>query len=287
LTEENLFVSSTLGEIIEGGIPVNIIVLVKQVPDTENVKLDPETGIMIREGIDVVMNPFDSHGLELALRIKESRGGKVTVISMGPPNTEEVLREALALGADEAILLTDRIFAGSDTWATSFVLSEAIKRLSLDFDLIVCGEKATDGETGQVGPEVGALLDLPVITYVSNVIDVSDGEMVLERSVEDGVERWKVKLPALISVMRSVAEPRLPTLAGKKKALKMEIKVLNGKDLGFDPKKVGLPGSPTRVVSVFNTKVSRECVLYEGKELEEGLKKIIEILKPFVEGDGR
>ena len=264
---------------------MNIIVLVKQVPDTENVKLDPETGTMIREGIDVVMNPFDLHGLEIALRIKEDKGGKVTVISMGPPNTEEVLREALALGADEAILLTDKIFAGSDTWATSFVLSETIKRLSLDFDLIICGEKATDGETGQVGPEVGVLLELPVVTYVSKIIDIGKEEIILERSVEDGIEKWKVKTPALISVMRSVAEPRLPTLAGKKRALKMDIKVFNGKDLGFDPKEVGFLGSPTKVVSVFNTKVSRECVLYEGKELEKGLEKVVELLKPFVEGD--
>ncbi len=261
---------------------MKMIVLVKQVPDTDNVKLDPETGTMIREGLDAVMNLFDMYGLEIALRLKEEYGGTVEVVSMGPPNTEDVLREALALGADRAYLLTDREFAGADTLATSVVLAKAISDLLSPFDLIISGEKATDGETGQVGPEVGVMLGIPVVTYVSRISGFEKNHLVVEREVEDGVETWKVKLPALLSVTRSIAEPRLPTLKGMKEAFKQEIPRYGADDLRLQPQEIGLRGSPTRVVRVFNVKVSREGEIFEGENLNVGLEKVVSILRRFV-----
>ena len=259
---------------------MNVVVLIKQVPDTDRVRIDPEKGTMVREGFEPVMNTFDLHALELALRIRENVGGSVTVVSMGPPNTEEVLREAISLGADEAILLTDRLFAGADTLATSVTLTKALEMI--DYDLIIAGERATDGETGQVGSEVGALLDLPVVTYVSKMVSIEKDHITVERTVEEGTETWEVPLPALITVSRSVAEPRLPTLSGKKRALKKEIKTLGASDLGLNPSEIGLRGSPTRVVKVFNVKVTRRAEIYEGESISEGIEKIVEILRGYV-----
>ncbi len=258
---------------------LKIIVLIKQVPDTDKVKIDPESGTMIREGFEAVMNTFDLHALELALRIKETVGGSVRVISMGPPNTKDILREALALGADSATLVSDRIFAGADTLATSLVLKKVIEKY--EFDLILAGEKATDGETGQVGPEVGAMMDLPVVTYVSKLLDVREDKLIVERSVEDGTEEWEVDLPALLTVSRSVSEPRFPTLSGKKRAMKMDIEVLGFSDLGLRKDQVGLIGSPTRVVKVFNVPVTRETEMYEGKSVSDGIDRVVELLRRF------
>ncbi len=258
------------------------VVLVKQVPDTDNVKLDPDTGTMVREGLDVVVNLFDLYGLEVALKLKEDLGGEVIALSMGPPNTEYVLRESLALGADEAYLLTDRAFAGADTLATSVVLASAIENLIGEFDLVIAGEKATDGETGQVGPEVAVILGIPAITYVSRIVECDGRHIVVERDVEDGVETWKVELPALLSVTRSVSEPRLPTLKGMKSALKKEIPRYGLEDLNLDPESVGLRGSPTRVVKVFNVKVARNGEIFEGERLEDGIERVVSILRRFV-----
>jgi len=260
---------------------MRILVLIKQVPDTDRVKIDPSTGTMIREGLDVVINPLDLHALELAIQLKESHRAYITVLSMGPMSTEIVLRDALALGADRAILLSDPSFAGSDTWATSYTLCRAIEKLKIEYDLVICGEKATDGETGQVGVELGVLLNIPVLTYVSKFLS-SDGEcIVVQRATEDAYETWKVKLPALIAVLRSVSEPRLPTLSGKKGALSKRIEIYTAKDLEIPSDQTGLKGSPTRVVKVYNTKLSRNCKVYAGKELNEGIKKVVEILKDY------
>ncbi len=261
---------------------MKILVLAKQVPDTDNVKIDQKTGTMIREGLDAVMNPLDMHALEVALRIKETFGAHITVLSMGPTKTEEMLRDSLALGADRAILLTDVAFAGSDTWATSYTLSEAVRRLKIEYDLVLCGEKATDGETGQVGIEFGVLLNLPVVTYISQVLEVSKSFVVVERTTEDAYEKWKVQLPAVLSVLKSVAEPRLATLTGKKLASNKNVEIYNAESLGFKPDEVGLKGSPTKVVKVYNTKLTRNCELFVGKETIVGVKKIVKLLKPFV-----
>ncbi|ACR80678.1 MULTISPECIES: electron transfer flavoprotein subunit beta/FixA family protein [Kosmotoga] len=261
---------------------MNIAVLIKQVPDTDEVKLDPETGTMIREGLENIINPLDLHALEAALRIKETNGAKVTVVTMGPPVAEEALREAIAMGADTAVLVSDRRFAGADTYATARTLVATLWKLG-NFDLILAGEKSIDGETGQVGPEVGALMGIPVLSYVSDICDVSESGIVAEREVEEGKEKWKVSFPCLLTVTKDVNEPRLPTLSGKKKAKKAKIEVLNCDMTGIDPAMVGLKGSPTRVVKISTPKISRTVEMYEGKNLNKGIDKVIELLKPFLE----
>ncbi len=264
---------------------MNVLVLVKQVPDTEKVKIDPDTGTLIREGLDITMNPLDAHALELAVSLKEKHGGSVTVLSMGPMNTVDVLRSAIALGADRAILLSDAALAGSDTWATSLALARTIQKLSIQYDLLVCGEKSTDGETGQVGIELATLLNLPVISYVSELIEITEGFVLVRRSVEDAYEIWKAPLPVCLCVLKSVAEPRLPTLSGKKKAMDARIEIYNAKDIGIDPEEVGLKGSPTRVVKVFNTKVSRNCTIYMDKDVPEGINRLVELIRRTLAGE--
>lgn len=264
---------------------MDFLVLVKQVPDTEKVKIDPTTGTMIREGLDITMNPLDAHALELAISLKERIGGAVTVLSMGPMSTIDVLRDAIALGADRAILLSDSALAGSDTWATSLALARAIRNLRIDFDLLLCGEKSTDGETGQVGVELATLLNLPVLTYVSEIVEVSTNSLTVKRSVEDAYEIWRVPLPSCLCVLKSVAEPRLPTLNGKKRAMTSKIEIYGINDVGLKPEEVGLRGSPTRVVRVFNTKVSRSCTVYSDKEITKGIEHVLKLIKSVVVGD--
>ena len=168
---------------------MKIVVCMKQVPDTANVRIDRETNTLIREGVDSVINPFDTYAIEEAVLLKEAHGGEVAVISMGPPKVEEALRECISLGADDAILITDRAFAGSDTWATSYTLATAIKKIG-DFDLILCGKQAIDGDTAQVGPGIAAHLDIPQITFVRKIRSVDQGQkkIVVERMTEDGYE---------------------------------------------------------------------------------------------------
>jgi len=264
---------------------VNFLVLVKQVPDTEKVKIDPNTGTLIREGLDITMNPLDAHALELAVSLKEKFGGRVTVLSMGPMNTVDVLRNAIALGADRAILLSDAALAGSDTWATSLALAKTIQELSIQYDLLICGEKSTDGETGQVGIELATLLNLPVISYVSELIEIGRDFVLVRRSVEDAHEIWKAPLPVCLCVLKSVAEPRLPTLSGKKKAMDAKIEIYNVKDIKIDPEEVGLKGSPTRVVKVFNAKVSRNCTIYMDKDVPEGINRLVELIRRTLAGE--
>ena len=237
---------------------MRIVVPIKQVPETNAVKMDPETGTMIREGVEAIVNPLDLYAIESALRLRERFGGEVVTITMGPHKALSALREAVAMGCDSAILLRAKEFAGSDTWATSCVLAAAIRRMG-NCDLIVCGERATDGDTGQVGPATAAFLDLPVATYVS-AIEVCDSRaLVVRRLVEDGYEMLRIQLPALLTVVKEVAEPRLPTLRGKRKARAMEIPVWGPDNLDLNPDQLGLKGSPTRVVKIFRPKVTREC----------------------------
>ncbi|HBT39350.1 MAG: Electron transfer flavoprotein alpha/beta-subunit [Thermotoga sp. 50_1627] len=264
---------------------MDFLVLVKQVPDTEKVKIDPVTGTMVREGLEITMNPLDAHALELVISLKEKFGGTVTVLSMGPMNTVDVLRDAIALGADRAILLSDSVLAGSDTWATSFALAKTIEKLNIKFDLLVCGEKSTDGETGQVGIELATLLNLPVVTYVSELIELGSDFVLIRRSVEDAHEIWKAPLPACLCVLKSVAEPRLPTLAGKKRAMDAKIEIYDTKLVGIRPEEVGLKGSPTRVVKVFNTKIARNCRMYADRDVAEGIERVIELIKTVLEGE--
>jgi electron transfer flavoprotein beta subunit len=236
---------------------MRIIVPIKQVPETNAVRMDESTGTMIRDGVEAIVNPLDLYAIEVAIRLREAHGGDVTAISMGPAKAVTALREAIAMGVDRGILVSDAAYAGSDTWATSCVLAEAIRHIGMP-DLVVCGERATDGDTGQVGPGIAAFLDLPVVTYVSKV-EIAADEMTCHRLVEDGYETLAAGLPAVITVVKEASDPRLPTLRGKQKARSLEIPVLDQRVLKIDPAKVGLAGSPTRVVKIFRPKVSREC----------------------------
>ncbi|OAA32522.1 electron transfer flavoprotein subunit beta [Kosmotoga arenicorallina S304] len=263
---------------------MRIAVLVKQVPDTDLVKLDPETGTMIRENTGNIINPLDLHAIEAALRIKEFMSSETDIVafSMGPPVAEVALREAIAMGVNDAYLISDRRFAGADTLATATVLSKALEEFG-PFDLVLAGEKAVDGETGQVGPEVGAILDLPVLSYVAKIVEFTEKSIIIEREVEDGKEIWESRLPCLLTLTKEVNEPRLPTLNMKKKARRVKIKTLNCDSLKIDETTVGLKGSPTRVAKITTPKIARNAVIYEGKELEEGIWKVIELLKPYLE----
>jgi electron transfer flavoprotein beta subunit len=239
---------------------MRIIVPIKQVPETNAVRMDEATGTMIRDGVEAIVNPLDLYAIEVAIRLRETYGGDVLAISMGPAKAAAALREAIAMGVDSGVLVSDAAFAGSDTWATSCILAEAIKSVGMP-DLVVCGERATDGDTGQVGPGIAAFLDLPVVTYVSRIEAVDAGEVTFQRLVEDGYEVVSARLPAVITVVKEASDPRLPTLRGKQKARKAVIPVLDHTKLGIDPAKVGLAGSPTRVVRIFRPKVSRQCVV--------------------------
>jgi len=192
---------------------MRIIVCVKQVPDVTEVKIDPKTNTLVREGVPSIMNPYDLHAVEAALQIKEKTSGKVTAITMGPPQAEEVLREAIAMGVDDAVLLTDRRFAGADTWATSYTLSQAAKKIG--FDLIICGKQAIDGDTAQVGPEMAEFLDIPHVAYVRKIEKIDSSEMVFERLMDDCYEKLLVSLPALITVVKELNNPRPPSIRGK------------------------------------------------------------------------
>jgi electron transfer flavoprotein beta subunit len=228
---------------------VHFIVCIKQVPDTNEVRMDPVTNTLVRAGVDSIVNPFDLFAVEEALRWKERLGGSVTALTMGPPQAEAALREIIALGVDRAVLLTDAAFAGSDTWATSYTLALAVRRLGR-FDLIVCGKQAADGDTAQVGPGLAAHLDLPQITYVRRVESLSGGRIVAQRLLETGTETIEAPLPCVVTVVKEINEPRLPTLRGRIAARRAAVERWGPADLGADPAKLGLNGSPTRVVRI-------------------------------------
>lgn len=242
---------------------MKIIVPIKQVPETKAVKMDEKTGTVIREGVESIINPLDLYAIETAIQLKESRKNsddEIVAITMGPPKAIDAVKEAVAMGCDSAVMISDKAFAGSDTWATSYVLAEAIKRIG-DYSLVICGERATDGDTGQVGPGIAAFLGLPVTSYVNKVNGFGDNDSIcdIHRLIEDGSECLKMELPGVLTVVKEVGEPRLPTLRGKLRAKKCEIPTWNCEFLGIDIAKVGLKGSPTRVVKIFRPKVAREC----------------------------
>ena len=264
---------------------MNLIVPIKQVPETSEVKMDESTGTMIREGVECTVNPLDLYAIEAALRLREVHGGKATAISMGPMKALEALREAIAMGCDDAILLSDSSFAGSDTWATSLVLSRAILRLGIPH-LIICGERATDGDTAQVGPGIASFLDLPVSTYTSHIeIDALRGEARVRRMVEEGYEVWRLPLPALVTVVKEIAEPRLPTLKGKRRAKRMEIPIWGLEELGLEKGETGLAGSPTRVVKIFRPTISRQGKVFTARD-ESHVDEACEALVKFLEERG-
>lgn len=256
---------------------MNILVFVKQVPDTTDIKIDPVTNTLVREGVQSVLNPFDTYAVEEAIRLKEKFGGKVTAITMGPPQAETILKEVVALGVDEIILLSDRKFAGADTLATSKTLAAAATKVA-DYDLIILGQQATDGDTAQVGPGVATQLDIPQTCFVKAVENYEDGKITVERLMEDGHDVIEMTLPATITVVKDINTPRLPSLKGKRNARKAKAVVWTADDLELDSKTIGLNGSPTRVVNIFSPEVHKEGQKFEG-EPEEAVQIIMDTLK--------
>ena len=256
---------------------MNIIVCLKQVPGTTKVKIDSETNTLVRQGIENIVNPFDTYAIEEGVRLKERYGGKVTVLSMGPPQAEEALREAISIGADEAILLSDSAFAGSDTLATSYTLARAIKKIE-EYDLVICGRQTIDGDTGQVGPELAEMLERPFVAYVSQIKEVDNGHMRVQRMVEDGHEVIETPLPAVITVVKEINVPRLPSLRGLTKAKSAVIPVWGTPELGVDQDMVGLSGSATRVVKIFFPQSDHHGEILEGN-LENKVDSLIHKLR--------
>ncbi len=259
---------------------MNIIVCVKQVPDAKDVRLDPETNTLAREGVQSIMNPYDQHAVEEAVRLKEQLGGEVTVLSMGPPQAEEVLKQAISCGADHAVLVSDRAFAGADTWATSYTLAKAVNKIG-DFDLILCGKQAIDGDTAQVGPGLAIQLDIPFVTCIQKIRKATESELVMERMMDDGYDVVAVKYPMLLTVVKDLNEPRVPSLKGKMKAKKAEIQVLSAEDVGADSAKIGLAGSPTQVVDVFPPPPRGERALLTGS-IDEQVEQLVEKLAVYL-----
>ncbi len=259
---------------------MNIIVCIKQVPETTEVRINPETNTLIREGVKSIINPFDMYAIEEAVRLKERFGGKITIITMGPPQAEAALREAIYMGADEGILVCDSAFVGSDTWATSYTLSGAIKKLGT-FDLILCGKQASDGDTAQVGPGIAAHMDIPQVTYVKKVEEATDKSMRVERMLEEGFERIETPLPALLTVVKEINEPRIPSLKGMMRAKSAKITTWGQKDLNLDPQNIGLCGSPTQVVKIFTPAQRTGGQMLHG-EPNEVAAKIVELIKDEV-----
>ena len=223
---------------------MKIVVCVKQVPDTTAVKIDPKTGTLIRDGVPSIINPEDKHALEAALQLKENHGAHVTVISMGPPQAKNALREALCMGADEAILLTDRAFGGADTLATSKTIASAIKEL--EYDIIFAGRQAIDGDTAQVGPEISEHLNVPQVTYVQGV-EVEENGLVINRALEDGYELIKVQTPVLLTAIEELNHPRYMNVQYIFDTVDKEVKVMTAADLNVPAEELGLKGSPTKV----------------------------------------
>ncbi len=259
---------------------MNIIVCIKQVPETSDIRIDPKTNTLIREGASSIINPYDMYAIEEAIRIREKTGGKITVITMGPPQAEAAVRETISLGCDTGVLISDRAFAGSDTLATSYTLACAIRKLG-SFDLIICGKQAMDGDTAQVGPGISVQLNIPQITYVKKIEKIDKTSARAERMTEEGYEIIETPLPCLLTVVKEINEPRLPSLKGKMRAKKAEILTWTAKDIQVDPEKIGLGGSPTQVIKIFSPPPRKGGQIFEGPA-EEVVDKLGDILKDVI-----
>lgn len=255
---------------------MNIVVCIKQVPDTTEVRLDPKTNTLIRDGVPSIINPDDKAGLEAAIRLKDEMGAHVTVVSMGPPQADLALREALAMGADEAILVTDRAFGGADTWATSTTIAAALN--NLQYDLIITGRQAIDGDTAQVGPQIAEHLNLANISYAEE-IKIEDGYIIVKRQYEDRYHTIKAKLPILITALAELNKPRYMTPGGIFNAFReKEVKVWTLKDLTVDLDNIGLKGSPTKVKKSF-TKGAKSAGKVFSLEPQESAELILDKMK--------
>ncbi|NTW58057.1 MAG: electron transfer flavoprotein subunit beta/FixA family protein [Nitrospirae bacterium] len=256
---------------------MNIIVLVKQVPDTSEVKINRETNTLIRDGVPSIINPYDRYAIEEALRLREKHGGKVTAVTMGPPQAAEALKEAVSLGVDDVVLLSDRAFAGADTWATSYALSQGIRKVG-EYDLVIAGKQAIDGDTAQVGPETADMLGIPFVAYIRKIEQVEDRKMIAERLMDEGYDVVETSLPALITVVKEINEPRVPSLKGKMKAKNLKVTVWTAKDIGADEEKIGLKGSPTQVVRIFPPAPRGQREILSGS-IEDQVATVVKKLK--------
>lgn len=261
---------------------MKIVACIKQVPDTTSVRIDPVTNTLIREGVESVVNPFDSYAIEEAVRLKEQYNAETCAITMGPPQAVAILKDAIALGIDSIVHLTDRAFAGSDTLATSRVLAGAIRKMD-DVDVVICGKQASDGDTAQVGPGIAVVLGLPELTYVKKIIrvDAEKKTIEVERLTEEGTEILKSTLPCVITVVKEINTPRLPSFKGLMKAKKAEVIAWNCKDLGLEDFEVGLKGSPTQVVKIFSPP-SRKGGAVLPEDSEENVDKLFKAMEKLL-----
>lgn len=259
---------------------MKILVCIKQVPDTTEIKIDPQTNTLLRSGTPSIANPYDICALELAIRCKKAQGATVTVVTMGPEQATAVLRESLALGADCAYLVNDRIFGGSDTLATSYILSAVIRKLEEEqgvFDLILCGKQAIDGDTAQVGPEIAQALDRPQITYAAD-FTIAEQEIRVKRESDQGYDIIAAQLPALVTVTKTNFPPLLPTIRSKLAANKAVIPVITSRDLDLDPQRCGLKGSPTKVKKTFVPVQKKTGTKISGEDPQKAVQQLLSAL---------
>ena len=258
---------------------MKIVVCIKQVPDTVEVKIDPKTGTLIRDGVPSIINHDDKTGIEAALQLKEQLGGTVTVVSMGPPQADVALREALAMGCDEAYLVSAREFGGSDTYATSGILAAALKKVG--YDIVITGRQAIDGDTAQVGPQIAEKLHLPQVSYVEEVVEAAADHVVVKRQFEDGYHIIKIKTPCLLTAIAELATPRYMSVRGIVEAYEAEIKVLGFEELKdeLELDMIGLKGSPTNVYQSFTKEVKGAGTILEGLSADEAVKAIMDKLE--------
>lgn len=260
---------------------MNILVCIKQVPDSNKVEVDPVTGVLKRNGVESKMNPYDLYAIEAALRIREERGGKITALTMGPGQASSVIREAFAMGVDEGVLISDRKFGGADVLATSYTISQGIKMLG-DFDLILCGKQTTDGDTAQVGPEVSEYLAIPSVSNVSKIVELGKETITVEMDMSHDIEIAKIEYPCLLSVDKDIFMPRLPSYLKKEMTKEREIRVISLAQLeDQDEKHYGLNGSPTQVQRIFPPAVNSHREIWTGTqaELSEQLHNKLQELK--------
>ena len=259
---------------------MHVIVCIKQVPDSTKISIDPVTKTLMREGVESILNPFDEYALEVALRIKDEKGARVTVVSMGPPQATVIIREALARGADDGVLLSDRAFAGADTLATAYALTTAIQKINPRPDLVLFGKQAIDGDTAQVGPGVSEDLGFPLVTYVRDLKIADDGTYTVETVMDAGIDVLEGKLPAVMTVVKEAAVPRFATLSGWVRAKRAPVTVWTAKDTGADPARLGLNGSPTKVVDTFPPPVKTGGrVVDASKDPAAGVAAIVALMK--------
>ena len=259
---------------------MNIIVCIKQVPDTTEIKIDPVTNTLIRAGVPSIVNPFDAYALEVATRLKDKEGGNVVVLTMGPPQAEKALRECLSVGADKAYLATDRAFGGSDTLATSYILSQVIKYIEKTegkFDAVFCGKQAIDGDTAQVGPEIAEHLDCAQVTYAVDA-EWKENELIVKKETDTGYDVLAVSTPCVITVTKTSFEPRYASVKSRINAAKATIGTITAENIELDVSRAGLKGSPTKVKKTFTPKVKKEGLIIRESSSEKAVKKLIDAL---------